>query len=132
MANLNLSCLKSTATSTAISTGYDLAKKIPLEADLFAIHQINIKASMLKIQLENISGATTIDCCLSRDPLGNDYVLTETKTDIQAGLTTSTDGTALIRLDVIIQDLNDDILYLHIKTNAGTVDVSSAGLSFQY
>jgi len=132
MANLNFSALKSTNQAASIGTGYDLAKKIILEADLFATHQINFKASLLKIQLKNISGATQLDCCISKDALGDNYILTETKTDIQTGLTTSTNGTALIKFDVIIQDVNDDILYLHIKTNAGTVDVDTAGLTFEF
>ena len=132
MANLSLSVLGSTNTAAAINTGYDLAKKIALEQDLFARGQINIWASMLEVQMINISGATKITCKLSRDPEGDNYVLTATQTDIDVGLTTDTSGTALIRLDVVIRDVNDKILYLHIKTNAGTIDVSSAGLTFQY
>jgi hypothetical protein len=132
VANLNLSVLKSTDTATNIGTGYDLTKKVPLEQDLFARAQINIWASMLEVQMRNIAGATKITCRLSRDPSGDDYVLTSTQTDIDVGLTTDTSGTALIRLDVIIRDVNDQILYLHIKTNAGTLDIVSAGLTFQY
>ena len=132
MANLNLSVLDSTNTAAAINTGYDLTKKIALEQDLFARGQINIWASMLEVQMLNISGATKITCKLSRDPEGDNYVLTATQTDIDVGLTTDTSGTALIRLDVVIRDVNDQILYLHIKTDAGTIDISSAGLTFQY
>ena len=132
MSNLNLSVLDSTNTATGINTGYDITKKIALEQDLFARGQINIWASMLEVQMSNISGATKITCKLSRDPEGDNYVLTATQTDIDAGLTTETKGTALIRLDVVIRDVNDKILYLHVKTNAGTIDIVSAGLTFQY
>ena len=132
MSNLNLSVLDSTNTATGINTGYDITKKIALEQDLFARGQINIWASMLEVQMSNISGATKITCKLSRDPEGDNYVLTTTQTDIDAGLTTETKGTALIRLDVVIRDVNDKILYLHVKTNAGTIDIVSAGLTFQY
>ena len=132
MSNLNLSVLDSTNTATGINTGYDITKKIALEQDLFARGQINIWASMLEVQMSNISGATKITCKLSRDPEGDNYVLTATQTDIDPGLTTETKGTALIRLDVVIRDVNDKILYLHVKTNAGTIDIVSAGLTFQY
>ena len=132
MSNLNLSVLSSTATATGINTGYDLAKKIPLEMDLFARAQINIWASMLEVQMQNVSGATKITCCLSRDPLGDDFILTATETTIQTGLSTDSKGSALIRLDVVLRDVNDKILYLHCKTNAGTIDIVSAGLTFQY
>ena len=132
MANLNLSVLGNTNTATSISTGYDLSKKIALEMDLFARSQINILASMLEIQCQSISGASTVTCCLSRDPLGDDFVLTATETTIQTGLSDDTKGSALIRLDVIIRDVNDKILYLHVRTNAGTLDIVSAGLTFRY
>lgn len=132
MANLNLSVLSNTNTATTISTGYDLSKKVALEMDLFARSQINILASMLEIQCQNISGASTVTCCISRDPLGDDFVLTATETTIQTGLSDDTKGTALIRLDVIIRDVNDKILYLHVKTNAGNLDIVSAGLTFRY
>lgn len=132
MSNLNLSVLSSTGTATGINTGFALDKKVPLEMDLFARSQINILASMLEIQMDNVSGATKITCCLSRDPLGDDFVLTQTETTIQSGLTNNTKGSALIRLDVVLRDVNDKILYLHVKTNAGTIDIVSAGLTFRY
>ena len=132
MSSLNLSVLSSTAAATGINTGFALDKKIPLEMDLFARSQINILASMLEIQMDNVSGATKITCCLSRDPLGDDFVLTQTETTIQTGLTNSTKGSALIRLDVVLRDVNDKILYLHVRTNSGTIDIVSAGLTFRY
>lgn len=132
MANLNLSVLSSTATAAGVGTGYDLAKKIPLEMNLFARSNIIILASMLDIQMENISGATKITCRISRDPEGDNYVLTSTETTIDPGLTTPTKGSALINIPVIIRDIGDKILYLHVKANAGTIDIVSAGLTFRY
>ncbi len=132
MANLNFSSLDSTSGAVGINTGYSIGKKVALEMDLFARAKINILASMLEVQMQNISGATKITCKLSRDPDGDNYVLTATQTDIDIGLTTTTTGTALIRLDVVVRDVDDKILYLHVKTNAGTIDIVSAGLTFQY
>jgi hypothetical protein len=132
MSNLNLSVMASTNTAIGIGTGYDTTKAISLEQDLFARSSISVLASLLEVQLANISGATKINCCLSRDPAGDDFVLTDTQTTIQTGLTTDSKGAALIRLDVVIKDLNDNILYLHVKTNAGTLDINSAGLTFRF
>ena len=132
MSNLNLSVMDSTNTASDIGTGYDLTKAVSLKQDIFARTKINILASMLEIQMANISGASKITCCLSRDSTGNKFVLTSTETTIQNGLTTTSNGSALIRLDVIIRDLMDEILYLHVKTNAGTIDITSAGLTFRY
>lgn len=132
MSNLNLSVMASTNTATGIGTGYDTAKAISLEQDLFARSQISVLASLLEVQFSNISGATKVTCCLSRDPAGDDFVLTETETTIQNGLTTNSKGAAMINLPVVIKDLNDNILYLHVKTNAGTLDINSAGLTFRF
>ena len=132
MSNLNLSVLSSTGTATGINTGFSLDKKIPLEMDLFARSQINILASMLEVQMDNVSGATKITCRISRDPEGDNYVLTSTESTIDTGLTNNTKGSALIRLDVVLRDVNDKILYLHVKTNSGTIDIVSAGLTFRY
>ena len=132
MSNLNLDALKSTNTASSVGTGYDLTKQIRLEIDLFARESISILASLLEVKCINVSGATKITCCISRDAAGDDFVLTETQTDLQAGLTTTTTAKGLINLPVIIRDLNDKILYLHVKTNAGTVDIESALLTFRY
>jgi hypothetical protein len=132
MSNMNLSVMKSQTGSASISTGYDLLKKVSLHQDLFARSQINFLGSLLEIQCSNISGATKITCCLSRDSTGDDIVLTSTETTLQNGLTTSSRGCGLIRLDVILQDVNDAILWLHVKTNAGTLDIDSARLTFRY
>ncbi len=132
MSNLNLDALKSTNSAASIGTGYDLTKQIKLELDLFAREKISILASMLEVKCINVTGATKITCCISRDTQGDDYVLTETQTDLQAGLTTTTTAKGLINLPVVIRDLNDKILYLHVRTNAGTVDIESALLTFRY
>ena len=132
MSNLKLGEMTSQSSPTDIGTGYDLGKKVPLELDLFAQAQVSIHASLLEVQLTNITGATKVYCCISRDPEGDNYCLTETLTEIQGGLTTVSKGTAQIRLDVIIRDVNDKILYLHLKTNAGSIDIVSAGLTFRY
>ena len=132
MSNLNLDAMQSTNSVADVGTGFDLTKKVFLELDLFATEKINILASMLEVKCTNVSGATKITCCLSRDIQGDDYVLTETQTDLQSGLTTTSTAKGLIRLDVVIRDLNDKILYLHVKTNAGTVDIDSADLTFRY
>lgn len=132
MSNMNLSVMKSETGASSIGTGYDLLKKVSLHQDLFARSQINFLGSLLEVQCSNISGATKITCCLSRDSLGDDLILTSTETTLQNGLTTSSKGCGLIKLDAILQDVNDSILWLHVKTNAGTLDIDSAKLTFRY
>ena len=129
---LNLDQMRNSTGANSISTNYDTAKTIALQYTKFGTAQINILASMLEIQLSNISSATKIYASVSRDPQGNEFVMTETRADIQTGITTNTLGTASYRLDIIIRDVTDKVLYLHVRTNTGTTNVSAAALTYQY
>ncbi len=117
--------------SSGISTNYDTSKSLPLEYTKFGASEINVYASMLEIQLSNISSATKIFSCLSRDLAGDKLLMTETKSDIQNGITTNTLGAVSYRLDVIIRDVQDKTLYLHIRTNSGSCDVLEASLTYE-
>jgi hypothetical protein len=132
MANLNLDHMINTSGATGITTTYSTAKAIALNYTKFGTSQINVLASMLEVQLSNISGANKVYASLSRDPAGDVLVMTETRSDVQTGITTATKGAVLYRLDVIIRDLQDKVLYLHVRTNTGTCDVDEASLTYQY
>ena len=103
-----------------------------LQYTKFGTGQINILASMLELQLSNISSATKIYASVSRDQAGDEFVMTETRADIQTGITNNTKGTASYRLDIIVRDVQDKVLYLHVRTNTGTTNVSAAALTYQY
>ena len=129
---LNLDQMRCACATTGITVNYDTAKAIPLEYTKYGSSQINVVASMLEIQLSNVSSATKIYASISRDTQGDEFVMTETRSDIQTGLTTNTKGTVLYRLDIILRDIQDKVLYLHLRTNTGTTDVSAAALTYQY
>lgn len=128
---LSLGSMTSINTSTAIGSTYNVSKSVQLKYSKFGTSKILILASMLEVQFANISGPTKITAKLSRDANGDDYVLTSTESIIEYGETTSTKGSALFKLDIIIKDVQDQILYLHVKTDSGTLDISSAALTFQ-
>ena len=86
---------------------------------------------MLEVQLSNISNVTKLFSTVTRDAAGDNILMTETRSDIQLGLTTSTVGAASYRLDVVIRDIQDKTLYVHIRTNTGTCDVDSASLTYE-
>ena len=86
---------------------------------------------MLEVQLSNISNVTKLFSTVTRDAAGDKILMTETRSDIQLGLTTSTVGAASYRLDVVIRDIQDKTLYVHIRTNTGTCDVDSASLTYE-
>ena len=123
--------LNSTGT-TGIATTYDTAKAIPLQYTKFGTAQIAVYASMLEVQLGNISNVTKLYATLSRDTSGDKILMTETRTDVQLGLTTNTLGAGSYRLDVIVRDIQDKTLYLHVRTDTGSCDILSAALTYQY
>lgn len=122
----------SSAGATAINTAYDTTKAVALQYTKFGKPQINVYASMLEIQLSNISSANKMYATLSRDAAGDNILMTETRSDMQTGITTNTKGAVLYRLDVIIRDIQDKTLYLHVRTNTGTCDIDSASLTYEY
>lgn len=129
---LNLDQMRNTTGATGITTNYETSKTMALQYTKFGTGQINILASMLELQLSNISSATKIYASVSRDQAGDEFVMTETRADIQTGITTNTKGTASYRLDIIVRDVQDKVLYLHVRTNTGTTNVSAAALTYQY
>jgi hypothetical protein len=128
----NYDQMVSSAGATAINTAYDTTKAVALQYTKFGKPQINVYASMLEIQLSNISSANKMYATLSRDAAGDNILMTETRSDMQTGITTNTKGAVLYRLDVIIRDIQDKTLYLHVRTNTGTCDIDSASLTYEY
>tara|TARA_Y100001973_G_C5107982_1_gene286150 strand:- start:480 stop:932 length:453 start_codon:yes stop_codon:yes gene_type:complete len=122
----------STTGSTGITTNYNTAKAVVLSYTKFGTSQINVRASMLEIQLSNVDGVTKLYATVTRDAAGDNILMTETRSDIQTGLTTSTLGAASYRLDVVIRDIQDKTLYVHVRTNTGTCDVVSGALTYEY
>lgn len=120
----------STSGTTGIDTAYDTGKAVALQYTKYGKQQINVHASMLEVQLTNLSNATKLFATLSRDAAGDNILMTETRSDIQTGITTNTKGCALYRMDVIIRDIQDKTLYLHVRTNTGSCNVDSASLTY--
>ena len=88
---------KSTTTITGIGTSYDPTKG--LEVDLNFVPRTAVflaKVSLVQVFLSNLSGSSTptkLTISISEDQQGDQFFLTDTQSTIQAGLTTSTDGT---------------------------------------
>ena len=120
----------STAGTTGIDTAYDTSKAVALQYTKYGKQQINVHASMLEVQLSNISSVTKLYATLSRDSAGDNILMTETRSDIPTGIPTNTKGCALYRIAVMIRDIQDKTLYLHVRTNSGSCDVDSASLTY--
>jgi len=128
---------KSTTTITGIGTSYDPTKG--LEVDLNFVPRTAVflaKVSLVQVFLSNLSGSSTptkLTISISEDQQGDQFFLTDTQSTIQAGLTTSTDGTALYMLDVIVTMSNDltDKCYVFFKVDQGSCDIQKVTITWE-
>ena len=93
--------------------------------------------SLIKVQSTDLSDSNTpteLTICVSEDQEGDQFVLTETTSKIQSGITTPSKGTALwlmnatVALDLF---LNDEV-YVWLKTNKGTLNIPVEGVVISY
>lgn len=125
---------RSTGSVSGIGTAYDLTKAIEIDLGYtprtarFIAH-----VSLIKVQCSNLSSSahpTKILVKISEDATGNQYVLTETETDLDLGLEDPTLATAMIRLEGIVSLARADTVYAHIKTNHGTLTAEEVVITY--
>lgn len=128
-----MSDARSTGSTSGISNSYDLSKKVEIDLNYtprtarFIAH-----VSLINIQCSNLSSAhpTKIYLKISEDPDGNEYVLTETETNLDLGLGDPSFATGIIRIDGIISLDRADTVYAHIKTNHGTLTIDQIVITY--
>lgn len=126
---------KFTGTITGIGTVYDINKKIEIDLNysprtarfLAHVSAINIQG----IDTSSSSHPTRIFCKISEDPEGDQFVLTETETDVDTGLSDSTQITAIIKIDIIIALDRADTVYAHLKTDHGTITAEQVMITWE-
>ena len=128
---------RSTTTVTGIGTTYDASKGLEVDLNYSPRTAVFLaRVSMVKIFLSNLSDSSTptkLTISISEDPTGNKFFLTNTQTDIQQGITTATDGTGLIDLNVIVCmsiDLTDKC-YVFFKVDQGSCDVDQVTITWE-
>jgi hypothetical protein len=114
---------------TSVGTSYDTSKKASLDLAMpdgfpFAFHLEGIF-----VQMSSISSATKLTVKLTSDSGGDEALVTSTESTIDVGVTTSSDGTAIYKVD-LDYIFDDSPVYLMMKTDAGTVTVDSVTLTY--
>lgn len=84
----------------------------------------------LRLWVSTISGAAALTVRLTQDAEGDEIILPDTTATISVGITTATEGGIGIDIDAPIWTTEGTTLYLHAKTNAGTVTLVSSTLLF--
>lgn len=81
-----------------------------------------------RIDVSNISGASSITLRITDDADGDSIILPDTSASIATGLTTATTGVAAFYAEVpFFKAPGEDLVwYAHVKTDTGSVDVAEA------
>jgi len=121
---------KFTGSVAGIGTEYDLTKKVEIDLGFRPrTARFMAKVSYINIQCSNLQPAdkpSEITICISEDVEGDEMIVTDTTSTLQHGLTTETKGTAAYRIDAIITLDSADTVYLHVKTDKGTLEINQA------
>lgn len=93
----------------------------------------NVILGTLWIFVSSISTAATITWFLSRDSAGDEKITPSYASTIQTGQTTATDGTIISQINTVLSGRMigsaPNTIYLHVKTDAGTVTVGECYIS---
>lgn len=77
--------------------------------------------SAIYIHVNTIAaGCTSLTFRLSKDTAGDQPWISDTTATLSTGVTTTTEGAVTAKIDVDFVKATNDILYLHVKTNAAT------------
>tara|TARA_B100000745_G_scaffold300543_1_gene255136 strand:- start:3901 stop:4317 length:417 start_codon:yes stop_codon:yes gene_type:complete len=121
----------------SVGTSFDAAKR---HAHQIKIDHVNTDAKFrgwvyaIHIHLTSISSATALTVSLSLDAAGDYKVMPDTSADISLGITTASTGCIGIRFDLPVFQIlaaHNDYLYLHFKTDAGTVTVAQSCITWR-
>lgn len=126
--NYNLSA--DVTAATGIGDAFDKTKAAVVElGDGLRFSQI-----YLKVRVANIVTASSLTCVVSSDADGDVIVLPSASASIQTGLTTATSGGAFWEATVPFFTGHDEVAdtwYVHLKTDAGTLDVSGVDVAVE-
>lgn len=90
------------------------------------------RLSALYIHVNTIAaGATSLTVRLSTDTAGDNPWIGDSTATLSTGVTTATQGAVTFKIDVDFIKSANDILYCHMKTNAGTCTVDRIELTWE-
>lgn len=132
MAVRSVSLIKKSVDSTAksaVGTSYATAKKATLNLAMPDGFPLTFHLEGLFVQLSSISSATKLTVKLTQDSDGDQALVTSTESDIDVGVTTSSDGSAIYKID-LDYSFDSSPVYVFMKTDAGSVTVDSVTLTY--
>jgi hypothetical protein len=116
---------------TSVGTSYATAKKATLALDMPTGFPLNFHLEGVFVQMSSLnSSPTKLTMKLTTDSGGDLAIVTATESDIDTGVTTATDGSAIYKID-LDYIFESSTVYLFFKTDAGTVSIDSVELTYR-
>ena len=112
-------------------TAYNAAKKHTIDLDPAQTgNRVQGRHSALYISVKSVSGAATLTVRVTEDSGGDKCIMSDTAITLSdgTGITTATDSSGTIALDVDYVSTNSQDVYVFYKINAGTLTVAQARL----
>jgi len=113
--------------ATAIGTSYDAAKAAVVQVATSA-PGLQFSDIYLVVRIDTIAGASAVTCVVTSDEDGDVTVLPDATATLSTGLTTATSGVAAFYAEVPFVAPRDGVAdkwYVHVKSDAGTFNVSA-------
>ena len=125
---------KSTNSASDIGNDYDINKKITVDMKFSpSTARFTANVSLINIYCTNLTDTnhpSSIFVSISMDENGNKYVLTETETELQRGMEDDTKATGQIKMNAIVTLNGTHNMYVFIRTDNGTLDVSEIVITY--
>ncbi len=122
---------------TGIGTDYDVTKVVPIHLRFTPkTARFIAKVSAVICRFTNLdigNKPEELTMCITQDIEGDKYVVTDTVTTIQHGLSTSTLGGGEFRIDTILSLTSEDYdhFYIFFKVDKGTLDVDEVIVTWE-
>lgn len=113
-----------------VGTSYSVSKKISFTLSHSSSKYFLSKLHCVQIFLSDISSATVVNIKITNDSNGDSIILPDTPISIDNGLTTNTDGIAVLDVDSLLYSPVEDF-FLFAKVDAGSCDIDKIYVTFE-
>ena len=122
---------RTVAAVSGIGTSFDVGKIMTIDMGMFPPDAaFRGFVSIIRAQFSSISSATTCTIRICADTLGDEMLLTDTTSNIFAGLTTTTKGTAMWAIEGFLGLEENDKFHVFLKVNNGSVTADYVEISW--
>lgn len=128
---IQINRVQTAAAVNAISSSYDAAKVLEVDMDMFPPDQpFQGYLSQITVQCSAINAASELTLRVCRDEAGDAMIITDTRSDLDTGITTATKGTAIFQLNGYVKLEATSSLFCFVRTDTGSLNVDYIEMTY--